>query len=89
MFNVSEVRAFGCGTCDQKHINHSQVIRDLRTNRCFFMQNAKPFARILPTLKRLPAIAHISEFSSDEVKALLLRTPHRGIRSSSTFGRRP
>ena len=61
-YNVSELRELGCNTCDPRRLKETReraaVRQRLREDRCFFMQNAEPFARELPLGRRSGAIVH-------------------------------
>ena len=59
---VAELRDLGCGTCDPKRLKEeayrASVRQRLKDDRCFFMQNAVPFARDLPLGRHSGAIVH-------------------------------
>lgn len=71
LHNVSELRSLGCGTCDPKRIDVAGVRAKLREDRCFFLQNAKAFAKDLPACRRAAAIVHLLGLSASEQAALL------------------
>jgi hypothetical protein len=60
--NVSELRELGCGTCDPRRLREPRqraaVRQRLRDERCFFLQNAEPFAKELPLGRHAGAIVH-------------------------------
>ena len=60
--NVSELRELGCGTCDPRRLKEgwkqNQIRQRLKGDRCFFLQNAVPFAKELPLGRHAGAIVH-------------------------------
>ena len=84
--NVSELRELGCGTCDPRRLKEPReraaVRQRLRDDRCFFLQNAEPFAKELPLGKRAGAIVH----GLDAAATWAFFRKHNITSRASTFG---
>ena len=87
---VMELRELGCGTCDPKRLKEPRYLagvrQRLRDDRCFFLQQATPFARELPLGTLSGAVVHgLDAATSADFFRAHNATARRGARSTQAL----